>query len=273
MNNIKIGLVIATYESAENLERSLEPWLAIKNDYNVILSAFHAVFEEHHQNGKPILSVDGTVDILKTLKNDKKLDYLNISDTPLSEAAARTLAIEPLLKDVVDYVWILDAQDEIYTTDQIKNIINYIIKYPDVAVFKICFQNHVIRENTVLKDAFIPNRIWKVKSLPFILDKFSWDNDCFYKRGEEIISDKFLKTKTIPQNLVFVKHLSWVGSKERLIDKINYQNLHFGERVGGFGCGYKWNYGENKLEFNPNYFASVKQPIPETKTLESCIEN
>lgn len=270
---MKIGLVIAAFNSAENIERALEPFLTLKNDCNLVLSAFHAVFEEYSSFGVSARSDIETIEILKNLKNENKLDYLNISEIPLSEAAARTLALEPLLKENVDYVWILDAQDEIYTEKEIKNIINNIQKNQDVSVFKICFQNHVIEENIVLKDAFIPNRIWKVKNPPFILKNFNWDNDCVYQSGGQLASDKFFRSKVIPQSQVFIKHLSWVGSKERLINKINYQNAHFGEKVGGFGCGYRWNYGEDKLEFNPNYFAATKQQIPETKILVSCIEN
>lgn len=260
---MKIGLVIAAFNSAENIERALEPFLELKKDFNVVLSAFHAVFEEYSSFGVSAGSDVETIEILNQLKNDNKLDYLNISKTPLSEAAARTLALEPLLKENVDYVFLLDAADEDYTVEQVKNIINYIVKNPEVAVFKVCFQNHVIKENLVLKEPFIPNRIWKVKNLPFTLKNYNWDNDCLYQNREQIVSDKCFKAKIIPQSLVFVRHLSWVGSKERLIGKINYQNAHFGEKVGGFGCGYRWNYGNDCLEFNPNYFASTKQQIPE----------
>lgn len=257
MNNIKIGLVIATYESAENLERALEPWLAIKNDYKVILSAFHAVFEEYIDLGKPILSSDGTVGILNKLKSENKLDYLNISEIPLSEAAARTLALEPLLKEKVDYVWILDAQDEIYTTDQIKFIINYIQKKTDECVFKINFRNYVFSEKEYLVDNFVPPRIWKVNCPPFFLEKFNFDNDCLYKFGDKIVSDKCLRTKIIPNDPV--RHNSWVGSKERLSGKCFYQEKHFAH---GSGCSYKFNDSENKLEFNLEYFAKTKQTLP-----------
>lgn len=236
-----IGIIAAGYEVEKSLEKVLEPWIKLKDKYEIQISVVSCLFKDYEpgDNSK-------TKELLKTLHKDKKIDHLQvIDDTPLTEHEARNLALKPV-KDC-DFIWILDLADEFYTESQIIAIISYINGYygQDYAWFGINFRNFILDGNYWV-DEFCPPRIFKSKYFNIKLKHFYWDNDIIYDNGMDI-DYKNLPNKTIPASTALIAHLTWTHENGR--KKYEYQMKHFG------ACSYKWNYDKNLLEVDYKFYS------------------
>jgi hypothetical protein len=248
---MKIGISAIGYECEEHLDKVLNPWFDFKSKHNnIYISVTHGVFPETHKLGYPIYSKDNTIQKLHKYENDKKIDYFQILDTPTFEKDLRNSTLQFLFYNKIDLLWLLDLQDEIYTEDQIYNIINYVEK-SNKDWFKINFKNYVFEED-IYVDNFIAPRIWKNYTNDGI-NQFYYDNEIIFNNGKEAQS---LEYDIIPKEIAFIKHLSWVGSKEYLNRKINFQKMHYGN------CSYSWNDQTNKLEFNMDYYSKINEKPP-----------
>ena len=252
--NKKIGISAIGYECKEHLWEVLSPWRELRTKYpnQFFISVAHGVFPETKSLGFPILSLDGTIQDLELCYNSGIIDNLNILQYPAYEKDIRNTTLPFLFSKDIDYLWLLDLQDEIYTNKNILSILDFIQQESFIPTFKINFKNYVFDLNHYVDD-FIAPRIWN-NQLYNGIDKFYYDNDILFKNGSKANS---LSIKTIPKNIAFVNHLSWVGSKEYLNRKIEFQKKHYGQ------CSYRWNDNKNSLEFDLDYYEKYNILVPE----------
>jgi len=246
---MKIGVLATGFNCADYFDKVLEPWLQYKEKYKkLIISAVSG-----HFTGNVAIE-DDSKELMLHAFNTKKIDYLAVPVGDFDEAAIRNLALTPLLKENVDIVWLLDF-DEIYTLQEIEDIIRFVKQDSFTACFRIEFKNYVFNTQSYIK-GFAPRRIWKVIYGSLLkLDKFVWDNDAQYKNAQgDIHLDSVLPCGRVP--LVTPKHLTWLNNL-RSKNKILYQEKHFGH---GAGCSFKWE--DNQLTWNLDYFKKTGEPIP-----------
>ena len=256
---MRVGLLMSVYDAADYLESCLD----VFHKYNqtvsnkILISVVHNCFLENHKNGEPLLSSDGTIEILNKFKSLGCIDYLFILEKPSLENEARNVALEPLLDQGVDYIW-NQGSDEILKSGELSAIFNYINNDNLTAWYSINYKNYVFNDKSWV-DGFCPPRIFKSKLGRLKIKGFYWDDDVEYITENGIVcSYKNLSSRVIPKNIAFVDHYTWL-SNERSRKKVLYQEKHF---AGGAGCSYKWNYDLNKLEFNLDYFKRTGQNIP-----------
>lgn len=253
---MKIGISAIGYECAEHLDSVLKPWIECKNKYKedggdeFYISVSHGLFPETYQLGFPIHSTDGTIERLKQYESLGDIDYLQVLESPTFEKDIRNSTLPFLLCQDIDILWLLDLQDEIYTTSQIYNILNYVENSPH-DWFKINFKNYVFDHGTYIDD-FVAPRIWKNYTNQGI-NKFYYDNEILFNNGRHA---KELPHSMIPRDIGFIKHLSWVGSKDYLTRKINFQKIHYGT------CSYRWDDNINALSFNEEYYFKTNKKMP-----------
>ena len=245
---MKIGISAIGYNCAEHMDKVLAPWLSKEYDFEIVVSIAHGLFPEYDKLGFPIQSTDGTINKLNEYVNNGFIQSLNVLEKPTYEKDIRNTTLPVLLEANVDYIWLLDLQDEIYTSTDIKNIVRFIKHNEFISSFNINFKNYVIDDKHFV-DNFVAPRIWNNK-LNKGVKEFYYDNEILFNNG---VTAKSASSITIPQNIAFIKHLSWVGSEQYLQNKISFQKLHYGQ------CSYKMENG--KLSLDKSYY--LKNGIPE----------
>jgi len=248
---MKIGVLATGFNCAEYFDQVLQPWLQYKEKYGdneLIISAVSGHFIDNDE-----IELDNTRELMMHAHKINHIDHLAIPMGDFDEAAARNLALTPLVNADVDVVWLLDF-DEVYTLEEIDKAILAIHQDPFMACFRIEFKNYVFSKKTYIK-GFCPRRIWRVRYGVLQLDKFVWDNDTQYKNLENNISlDSMLPTGRI--HTIAPKHFTWLNDL-RSKNKVLYQTKHFAK---GAGCSFKWE--DNQLKWNLDYFKKTGEPIP-----------
>lgn len=247
---MKIGVTTIGYQCAEHMDKVLEPWLNLK-EHEVFISASHGVFPETHTLGYPLLSTDGTIEKLEDYKAKGSIHDLTITDKPTYEKDLRNITLSYLFKQNIDFLWLLDLQDEIYTATQINAILNYATENPFSSWFKIKFKNYVI-DNTHYVDDFVAPRLWRTDRC-LGLKEFYYDNEMTYNNGAR---QEAIPSDVVPKEVAFIKHLSWVGSPEYLKRKIAFQHKHYGL------CSYRWNDETNQIELNDEFYLKYNKAKP-----------
>lgn len=253
---MRIGVLYTAFNDKNFLEKNLIPWIEIRknklNNHEFIISVVSVPFEEY----KEIIDDkdDGTIDLLKIYLKEGKIDYLIDSPKFVKEHIARNSALQKLLEQNIDYLWIVD-NDEEYNQKNIESIINYVIFNKFVKWFSISFKNYVFDNNTYLIEPFTPPRIFANDKNQKILC-FYFDNDILYNNNDHKISYKNFISLNIPKQIAWVKHFSWI-SNEKSKNKVKYQEKHFAPT----GCSFKWN-EQKGLVWNEDYFKAIGQSIP-----------
>lgn len=254
----RFGVIFCGYQCDNDLDRVLKPWVDLCQSLNIIISAISCQFAEYREMGQKY-SNDATEQKLANYLHQGKIRYLNISAEPLKEAAARNLALEPLLMDKCDFIFLLDA-DEIYTEQEIKNIIEYVNRQDNELYmwFRIRFKN-LFGDGKQYVDDFCPPRIFRRETEKFILDRLIYDNDFAYKEKHKvsyeipiIVPYNAFAYKEIPKNLCNPLHESWLDG-ERSIQKIAYQYVRwpscsYKHENGKVFINYK-HYDDNRLSY------------------------
>lgn len=251
---MKIGISAIGYECTEHLDKVLEPWEAVKNEgVEVVISASHGIFPETHSLGFPIESNDKSHEIIPA---HRTIDNFTFLEEPTYEKDIRNSTLPYLFGQGFDLLWLLDLQDEIYTVKEILNIIKFVNNPINEKIewFKINFKNYVFTDNCWIDD-FIAPRVWKrVRNDGVKIKNFYYDNDIMYEDG---LKAQDLAYTILPRHITFPKHLSWVGSKDYLVRKIEFQKNHYGD------CSYCWNDDTDSLDFNDTYYKKFNKFKPE----------
>ena len=249
---MKYGILCNFYGFPQYLDKVLSSWVNIKHDF--IFAASCCKFNEYIDINYINEDKETEIKLKNEYKNKFPFIYSNIIS---NDSIVRNYPLKFLLKNNVDYVWILD-EDEFYTIDQINNIVNFIEQQEFISYFKINFKNF-FNDTDHWVDGFCPPRIFKTQSHNLKLDSFYYENDVYYVDKNNIKIDyKQLSNMTIPKNIAHIDHYSWCGDKTYLQNKIKYQN----HRYKGI-CSYKWNNEKDCLDFNENYYKMTNQTIPQ----------
>lgn len=277
---MKIGILYCAYNCAEYLEKSLYPWIEVKEKHalghNYIISAVSVPFEEYRDI---VLTPDDTTEKLKFLADSGKIDNLVSEPKYVKEHIARNSALQFLLKADVDYVILWDG-DECPQVKQLEAIIAFALRDSYITWFAVSYKNFVFDEKTFMVEPFMPPRIFKVFSNGYRLKEFYWDNDIHYVENtgdqfkvitegktdaqlfakselfEEKKSYKNMSSATIPDGVAWINHYSWIDN-DKTKAKVEYQNKHFQGR-----CSFSVNKSSNKLEFNEIYYRSLGRFSP-----------
>ena len=272
---MSIGVIFCCYGNHKYVEPCLENWLKLKDKYNIKIAGVHGQFKENHELGFPDNDF-ATAALLRALENRGLIDYLYIQNEFISskasiyqtEAEIRDKGLQYLLKESVDFVILLDS-DEIYTEQEIENLINYINKKDNEFdfLFKIEFKNLTFSDKIYTK-GFNPKRVWRVDIGEFILSRVAYDNDMEYvhKATGRPLSDDLMVWKSIPTNILNPLHHSWDDYK-RSCEKIRYQELRWAPPKGN-GCGFKISEENKCIEFNMDYYDRLNIRIPELYNIE-----
>ena len=244
---MKIGILGCGYNCADNLDKRLQPWFLAALNNNLIFSFVSCPFEHFK-----ISDNSKTLDLLDSLKQKNLIQYLYTSESQFTESESRNHALRPLLKESVEYVWLLDLSDEYYKLEEINKIINYIQKNDLYDWFSINFKNYIFDGDQWIDD-FCPPRIFK-NNLIKKIKHFYWDNDIIYEHNNIEINYKSLSESKIPKNIAHIKHMTWLHYNGK--EKYEYQIKHFGD------CSYKWNEEHNKLEFNYDFYKKHNLSFP-----------
>lgn len=268
-NNLKIGIVYCCYGNPEYIHDCIKPWLSLKEDlFNIKIAAVNGQFKEYHEMAVEDSNLETEL-ILNQLQKSGEIDYLYIQNPANyfdefkiyeTEAQIRDKALQFLLKEKCDVIWLLD-NDEFYTEEQIENIIKYINLGSNSfeSWFSIPFKNYILDGQQYLK-GFCPPRIFRVNpagDLIYNLECFYWDNDIRYTDPNGLKKDyKELSGKRIPEKILDggVKHLTWLHSNGK--NKVIYQNKHFGH------CSYKWNEEKQELEIDYDFYNKNGLDLP-----------
>lgn len=241
---MKYGLLLTAYNVEPYIHDVLRPFLGREN---FVISAVSVPFAEYRQQD---FYEDDTIGILEEYRNRGEIEYLTIFPRFIKEHDARNLALDKLKKENVDCVILWDG-DECASKEEIDKILSFVESDNDVW-YRLCLKNFVFDKEHYLEDPFAPPRIFRAETSQWKLNSFYWDNDVAYfnkLNGGTVKYDDILSNKTIPKEVAWIDHYSWLSDKigER---KVKYQTQRWGEG----GCSYAWDEEENKLIFNDKYY-------------------
>jgi FkbM family methyltransferase len=243
-SNLKIGVLFASYNCADHIDRCFQPWLNLREELNLVLAS---------TNGRYDLSdlkfdYKGNDSLIKLL--GKNLDFL-VHSTSVnhrwSEEQSRTYMLNYMLDRKVDLIFVIDA-DEFYTEEQIRNILKYIKENPNYDAYNVQFKNYVIK---------LPYWIEGFnKSVIYWCDRHSgikcFNFDCEIAYNDGTIIQKNTNVNIIPKNIAFVEHYSWLENDPRTKEKTVLQNVkYFGEE--NLKCSFCYD-ENNNLIVNENFY-------------------
>jgi hypothetical protein len=244
---MKIGILFTIYNCENYVDDCLKPWFNLKEKYDITMACTSGMF-------KPYLELGFEPKNKKTLQKliQYDIDYLisTGSNSLIDEDQSRNNALN-FLKKNCNIIWIVDG-DEFYTENQIINIVNFIESTPNTDWYSINFKNYTFT-NDLFINGFCPPRIFKTDRYSGI-DKFYFDNHITYMDGSDFITKH---TLSIPRNIAWVKHFSWLSDDPRTPEKIKYQNSRFLN-----GCYFKWDDNNKQLDFDENFFKKVNEEKP-----------
>ncbi len=259
---MKIGILACLFDCVANLESVLRPWFDLNLQELGIefkIAAVSGMFKEYAELGYKENVLDSETASELLCHEKYPFDYLylindqySITDENqlrfYSEAETRDFSLRYLLSEKADLVWLLDG-DEIYRARQIISLISYICENGLADWYAINFRNYIF-DGKVWLDGFHPPRIFWTNRHQGIR-RFYSDNVILYCDGSR--SDE-LSGIIIPEEVARIKHLTWLHVNGR--KKYEYQMRHFGE------CSYVWNYKENRLELDEEYYKKYGQQLP-----------
>lgn len=256
-----IGLLLACYNDIEFFDDCLKPWVELKEELNIKIAISFGIFKQYKELGY----IDDGRDASEHIIHKKYEDFLYIQNNYWyqkpeefiyqTEIELRNYSLNYLLKENCDYIKLIGI-DEIYTKDQIRDLVNYIKSNQSVCSFNIRMKNFVFDKNHYILD-FCPVRVYKVNYIDWKLKGFHGDDEGYYENDLEEKSD-YRRFPNIEIPNVLPKHFTWLDD-ERSRGKILYQRLRWN---GENGCSFTYD-KNNKLCFNEEYFKIYNKTKPE----------
>ena len=242
-NTKKIGLLLTAYNSENYINSCLDPWVKLKEKYNIEIAANSGMFSDYKALGFENKN-QGTLDKL----NQYKFDYFIKTDDQnlLDEDSSRNKCLNYLINEQnCDLIWVLDA-DEIYKGLEIENIINYVNKN-DALYYSVNFKNYIFTKD-YSSDYSPPRIFWTNRNSG--IKKFHFDNYITY--NDNSVSEAFPHHE-IPKNIAYVDHYSWLAEDSRTKEKIIYQNKRFAGEENA-KCAFVWDNNYDCLLFNEDFY-------------------
>jgi len=249
---MKIGIIFSLYGCEDYLDRCLFPWIKLRKELNLVLTACNGMYNDFLQYGfkdkshKSLIKAIGKdFDFLINTTGEYLWDEQNSKNYPLNYLKDRS----------VDLIWIVDG-DEFYTEENIRKIINFIQSNPNPDAYAVHFKNYTIKI-PYWTEGFCRESIYWVNRNGGISD-FHFDTYMRYNDGKTINqTQNFVR---IPKKVSLIDHNSWLSDDPRIPEKVVYQNGRFwgneGER-----CSFTYNESEG-LKFNKNFWDSRGLEVP-----------
>lgn len=249
----KYGIIFCGYNNEDTVIRAISPFLG---DSRFVIAAVSIPFAEYIDQEE---KEDRTIEVLREFHRQGEIKYFIDNPRYIKEHEARNLALDCLKREGCEFYFMVDS-DELFTKENLDNIEKFIDKDKPSDWWRLSLKNYVFDDKTYLKEPFCPPRIFRAKTEYLYNPSFYWDNDIqYFKSHGEPISYSFLPNQTIPKEVAWIKHLTWMNN-EASKRKRDYQIAHF----GGI-CSFDWD-EEKGLIFNEEYFKINGKGIPETIT-------
>jgi hypothetical protein len=248
---MKIGILLTAYDCEKYIARCLKPWLELRKSHDIVIACNSGMFSPYLDFGFAENN-DGTLKVLTS----SELNFL-ITTTGanlLNEESSRNYCLDYLNKQNVDIVWGVDA-DEIYTEQEILDIIDFISEHPDRHTFKVQYKNYTFRYPYYTK-GFDKECIYRT-NVDGGISHFHFDNYITYQSGRT--NSQVGPPLFIPKDIAYIDHFSWMSDDQRSFEKIVYQESRF-DGPEGARCGYKSGGGE--LTFNEAYWQHRSIDLP-----------
>lgn len=244
---MKLGVIISVYNGIEFLEECLKDWISLKSKLDIKIAIVDCLFTNF--KGETPNSNDGTIELLENYLQQGKIDFFQKLQPNLEESTARNIGIEYLLNQDVTHV-LTTAPDEIFNSDEIQYLFNFLKNDTQNAVFYLNYKNYIGNKNTYIL-GFKPKRIWKTQYESCLFNGLRFDDDgMFYEvNTKHLLKDDNFPSITIPD--LQIKHYSWLDG-ETSEKKIQYQNSR------GWVCSYKIE--NNKVSFNEEFYQNKEMP-------------
>lgn len=256
---MKIGILFTVYNCEKYLRDCLNPWFELKDRYNFIFASNSGMFSDYLTLGIPYRNKE-TLEILSEYNLD--FSITTKGDNLLGEDESRNMCLDFLNKRGCDLVWVLDG-DEVYTKNQIINIMEFIYKNPTFDHYAVNFKNLTIDKNLFLD--YPHERIFWTKRHGGV-KHFYFDNRFQYNDGTDLFNAKGVE---IPKSVAYIKHNSWLSDDIRSRDKIIYQRFRYcgpnGDLPIECRCTYEWDENKNKLKFSEVFHSCRGVEIPVLK--------
>jgi len=228
----------------------------------MILTSSSGRFAPYRDLGIPDKNA-GTIKKLVT----KGLDYIvtTSGDNLIDEDSSNNTCLEYLKPHNCDIIWRVDG-DEIYTEGQIRGIIDFIERNPEVLSFSIYLKNYSI-QLPYFETPWSRPSIFRNKSPWGKIDRFYFDT--FFTYEDKVHGIKHVETVQVPKNVAFIEHYSWINN-DYTRDKVRYQEVRYSTWVDNDGVPHEVPAGErcakivkdDKMYFNPGYARRTNQEIP-----------
>jgi hypothetical protein len=259
VRKMKIGILFTVYNCDKYLTECLSPWFELKEKYNFIFCSNSGMFSDYLTLGLPYRN-EKTLEILNGFDLDFSIVTKGIN--LLAEDESRNMCLNYLNKIGCDIIWVLDG-DEIYTKNQIINMMEFIQKNPSYDCYSVNFKNLTIYNNLFLD--YTHERIFWTNRYGGI-SYFYFDNRFIYNDG---VNSMNAKTLEIPKSVAYITHNSWLSDDTRTLDKIEYQNLRYAGVHGEFPidcrCSFEWNHEKNRIDFSEKFHSCRNIEIPVLK--------
>lgn len=243
---MKIGIILTGYNMEEYVSRCLGPWIQAKkiklDGHEFVICGVSVPFA-----GFPASKKDNTTTILEQLRQAGAINHLITEPENIPETTARGMALQWLKTQEVDIIWQVDL-DELYTINDISNILACVDRNPFITWFRLSLKNYVLDEHTFLEEPFQPPRIHRINDRGYSAHSFSADNDIQYggKITRDIHPQEHFATMIIPQGVAWVRHMTWQNNS-RSRRKIEYQL----KGRNWPSCTFAWDDARGGLIFNP----------------------
>ena len=151
---MKIGVLLTAYNCESYIDDCLAPWLKLRDEYNFVIACNSGMFKDYLELG---ISEKNEGTLKKLIQ--KNLDYLtSISGKNLiDEDYSRDISLDFLNGGrfgrgvKCDLLIVIDG-DEVFTEQNIRDILDFVMKNPDHDGYKINFKNHTINKGLFTYD-------------------------------------------------------------------------------------------------------------------------
>lgn len=238
MNKMKIGIQILAYNCEETIDDVINPWLILKENYEVkiwVASGQFKIYKDlgyENKNQKTLEKLNQKIKI-------GDIDFLFVPDENnlLSDHETRHQSISYFVENDIDLMIQVDS-DEFYTKEEVLNFINFIESNPKYTIYNTVFRN-IVGDNNGYVD-FIRFSAGKIKRYggigEYYLDahwSFYGENNPDKKMGvPQNIEYRWVESVNIPKELVNPIHDSWSTNRRGsyssdIKGKIEYQNRYY----------------------------------------------
>jgi hypothetical protein len=250
---MKIGIIFTAYNCDGYIERVLSPWVELRDELNLVLTANSGMFSDYVKLG---FKEKNDFTLKQLVKS--KLDFLVTTSGKhlLDEDSSRSLCLDYLKKQKCDLVWAVDG-DEIYTKEDIRNVIDYIKANSEYDVYGIQFKNYTLKYPLYTKGFYRQTIYWSDRQEG--LSHFHFDVFMTFNNGKRL--EDLDNVTIIPKEVAYIDHYSWLSNDSRSAEKVLYQNQRY-TWTGPEGKRCSFSVEDDELVFNKLFWEYRNVEIP-----------